>query len=182
MNNHLSFRGVPLGGETISTLRGHRERFRGTNSPTPLGFSRHGSGVPGHSNPWPSSGSLFWLGETESGSAGTHPDKGYPGRRCAPGPKGPWLRHWLGAALWRSQGTPELCLKQSILGSRETFVSTHRFSRGALFIMYKCCSFPKPVPGAWFLFPDYRLLVMTIGVGIHAGGHESNRALRISRS
>ncbi len=28
-------------------------------------------------------------GETESGSAGTQPDKGYPGRRCAKGVSGP---------------------------------------------------------------------------------------------
>jgi hypothetical protein len=29
-------------------------------------------------------------GETESGSAGTQPDEGYPGRRCALGASGPW--------------------------------------------------------------------------------------------
>ena len=132
MHNPLSFRGIRLAGEAISTMRGHRERFRGTSPPNPLGFSRHGSGVPGHLNPWPSSGSLFWPGETESGSAGTQPDKGYPGRRCAHGTEGPWLRNWLGAALSRSHGTPELCLKKSILDLGKNFVSTHRFSRGTI--------------------------------------------------
>ena len=32
---------------------------------------------------------LMLPGETESGSAGTQPDKGEPGRRCAEGASGP---------------------------------------------------------------------------------------------
>ena len=35
-------------------------------------------------------------GETESGSAGTQPDKGYPGRRCAKGASGPRQLHCRG--------------------------------------------------------------------------------------
>lgn len=40
---------------------------------------------------------LLLPGETESGSAGTQPDKGYPGRRCAKGAVGPWQVRLSGA-------------------------------------------------------------------------------------
>lgn len=40
---------------------------------------------------------LILPGETESGSAGTQPDKGYPGRRCAKGAVGPWRVRLSGA-------------------------------------------------------------------------------------
>ena len=130
-HNHVSFQWVVLAERALPTPSGHRGTFRGTSPPTPLGFSRHDSGVPRHLEIARSFGKITWPGETESGSAGTQPDKGYPGRRCAHGTEGPWLKSWLGATLWRSHGTPELCLRKSILGPGKTFIYTHRFSRGA---------------------------------------------------
>ena len=57
------------------------------------------------------------LGETESGSAGTQPDKGYPGRRCAKGAVGPWRVRLSGAFLLSTLWTPEACLRKSICES-----------------------------------------------------------------
>ncbi len=49
-------------------------------------------------------GILVSSGETESGSAGTQPDKGYPGLRCANGASDPWLPMPSGVALFRAIG------------------------------------------------------------------------------
>jgi hypothetical protein len=45
---------------------------------------------------------LIWTvpGETESGSAGEQPDKGYPGRGCASGVTSPWQAILSGVFLW----------------------------------------------------------------------------------
>ena len=45
-------------------------------------------------------GKLVLPGETESGSAGTQPDKGFPGRRCDNGASGPWSLLRSGAVLF----------------------------------------------------------------------------------
>ena len=132
-HNFLSFQGVALVKKAIPTIRGNRDTLRGASPLNLLGFSRHHSGVPRHLNLQPFSGSLFWPGETESGSAGTQPDKGYPGRRCAHGTAGPWRKTLLGAALLRSHGTPEPYLKKSILQSKPGHAFAHRFSRGAYY-------------------------------------------------
>ena len=130
-HHHASFQLVASAERGLPTTSGHRGTFRGASPPNPLGFSRHDSGVPRPLEIARSFGKITGPGETESGSAGTQPDKGYPGRRCAHGTEGLWLKSWLGAALWRSPGTPELCLRKSILGPGKTFISTHRLSRGA---------------------------------------------------
>jgi len=93
--------------QAIPTIRGIRDPLRGAGAINLLGFSRHHSGVPRHLYPQTFSNSLFWPGETESGSAGTQPDQGYPGRRCAQGTAGPWRKTWLEAALLLSHGTPD---------------------------------------------------------------------------
>jgi len=121
--------------KAIPTIRGNRDTLRGAITLNLLGFSRHHSGVPQHLNLRPFSVSLFWPGETESGSAGTQPDKGYPGRRCAHGTAGPWRKTWLGAALLLGHGTPEPCLKKSSLQGKLGHAFTHRFSRGAEFFL-----------------------------------------------
>ena len=50
-------------------------------------------------------------GETESGSAGTQPDKGYPGRRCAKGASGPGRGDPSGVVFFLHHWTPSPCLE-----------------------------------------------------------------------
>ena len=59
------------------------------------------------------SGTMALPGETESGSAGTQPDKGYPGRRCAKGASGPWWEDPSGAVFFPYPWTPSSCLRKS---------------------------------------------------------------------
>ena len=49
-------------------------------------------------------GILKSSGETESGSAGTQPDKGYPDLRCANGASDPWLLMPSGVACFAAIG------------------------------------------------------------------------------
>ena len=49
-------------------------------------------------------GILKSSGETESGSAGTQPDKGYPDLRCANGASDPWLLMPSGVAFLAAIG------------------------------------------------------------------------------
>ena len=79
----------------------------------PRGFSRHSSGV--RWCDWTEGGVpriLHGPGETEPGSAGVQPGKGYPGRRCADGASGllrlmPWE-----AVFPHYHRTPEPCLRK----------------------------------------------------------------------
>ena len=57
--------------------------------PQSPGFSRHLSGVRWTLHQCPRIGTLEVPGETESGSAGTQPGKGYSGRWCADGASDP---------------------------------------------------------------------------------------------
>ena len=117
----------------MPTIRSKGEALRGTSPPIPLGFSRHSSGVPRHLEILRSFGKISSPGETESGSAGTQPDEGYPGRRCAHGTAGPWRKTLPGATLLWSNGTPEPCLKKSIPEGKPGPTLTHRFSRRAYY-------------------------------------------------
>jgi len=68
-----------------------------------VGFSEAWRAVSnGAWNPTRLAGIIKVPGETESGSAGTQPGKGYPGRRCTNGASGPRLGDWPGAVVFPS--------------------------------------------------------------------------------
>jgi hypothetical protein len=121
-------------GEVIPTMRGHGEKFQETSPPNPMGSSMHRSGVLRHLEISLVFDAIAAPGETEWGFAGTQPDQGYPGRLCAHDTRDPWLKTWMGVTLCSRHGKPELCLKNSILGSAETLPSAHRFSRGSNYL------------------------------------------------
>jgi hypothetical protein len=58
-------------------------------------------------------GTMAVPGETESGSAGTQPDKGYPGRRCAKVHRAPAGETRPGSFSFRALGHLSQCLKKS---------------------------------------------------------------------
>ncbi len=58
-------------------------------------------------------GTMAVPGETESGSAGTQPDKGYPGRRCAKVHRAPAGETRPGSFCFRALGHLSGCLKKS---------------------------------------------------------------------
>src|SRR3990172_9130690 len=109
LNGHHppSFQDVALLKPTIHAVTGCGDSLRAILTLKLQGFLRHPSGVPRHLENLRSLGKFSSPGETEPGSAGTQPDKGYPGRRCAHGTAGPWRKSLLGAALLRGRGTPQ---------------------------------------------------------------------------
>ena len=132
----LSFQSGTSMDKAMPTIRSKGEALRGTSPPISLGFSRHDSGVPRHLELLRSFDKISSPGETESGSAGTQPDKGYPGRRCAHGTAGPWWKTLPGGTLLWRHGTPEPCLKKSIPEGKPGSTLTRRFSRRATFSLY----------------------------------------------
>jgi len=107
------------------------------------GFLRHDSGGPWLLESRCSSGPIRLPGETESGSAGTQPDKGYPGRWRAHGARGPWRNTLPGAALLKSHGTPEPCLKKSLGTVRHSLDCRPRFSSRARVFLAMISFFPS---------------------------------------
>jgi hypothetical protein len=115
---------------------------------------------------------LSWMtpGETESGSAGTQPGKGYPGRRCADGASGLWWRELPEAVFLSPSDTGAMPQKirprflhpsdvgkahenkgESHISSR---LSPTRFAEEPLYLWGET-RFRAPFPSVpqWFLFP-----------------------------
>ena len=77
------------------------------------------------------SGTMDLPRETGSGTAGTQPDKGYPGQRCAKGASSPGRGDPSGVVFLPYHWTPSPCLKKSS-GEASCLVRTYvraRFSR-----------------------------------------------------
>jgi hypothetical protein len=69
---------------------------------------------------------LILSGETESGSAGKQPDKGYPDRRCAKGVSGPWRLELPGAAFRPHLGHRSHAFKNPYIESPFQFPGTEK--------------------------------------------------------